>query len=212
MRHGTQRTLFDIPKTFPNGLVYRPDFLSKTEEKVVLAYLQNLPLEYSRLDKHVSKRRVAGFGWGYDFATKTFIPGEPLPTFLQPLQRKVAKWLGISTEAVAEALVTEYSPGAAIGWHRDNEAFEHIVGISLQSWCRMRFRPMPNTTAPNKRNILSLELEPRSAYIMQKEIRWEWQHSIPPVKDLRYSITFRTLPKHKTPPPARAGGPKRGRL
>jgi hypothetical protein len=28
---------------------------------------------------------------------------------------------------------------------------------------------------------------------MQDEIRWQWQHHIPATRELRYSITFRTL-------------------
>jgi alkylated DNA repair dioxygenase AlkB len=35
-------------------------------------------------------------------------------------------------------------------------------------------------------------LERRSAYILSGAARWNFQHSIPAVKELRYSITFRT--------------------
>jgi alkylated DNA repair dioxygenase AlkB len=29
--------------------------------------------------------------------------------------------------------------------------------------------------------------------VLAGEARWKWQHSIPPTKEERYSITFRTL-------------------
>jgi len=98
---------------------------------------------------------------------------------------------------VVEALVTEYSPGSAIGWHRDNETFDTVIGISLGSWCKMRLRPINSRMRGAKRStkdIIAIPLEPRSAYIMQSESRWNFQHSIPAVEGLRYSITFRTLP------------------
>jgi alkylated DNA repair dioxygenase AlkB len=40
---------------------------------------------------------------------------------------------------------------------------------------------------------VSLTAEPRSAYLLSGPARFEWEHSIPPVDALRYSITFRTL-------------------
>ncbi len=35
-------------------------------------------------------------------------------------------------------------------------------------------------------------LEPRSAYLLRGPARHHWQHSIPALDALRYSITFRT--------------------
>ena len=197
MRHGEQAKLFDLPDQLPNGLVYRPDFLTPSEEEILLAYVGQLPLEqaeYTGKDKNTykSKRRHMGFGWGYDPQREEFIKGEPLPTFLVPLQRKIAKWMGISPVRIVEALVNEYSQGSAIGWHRDRERFEHIIGISLSGWARMRFRPLHKIG--DAKAVVSMELEPRSAYIMQGDVRWQWQHSVANTRVLRYSITFRTLP------------------
>lgn len=203
-RSGTQAKLFDLPAALPNGLVYRPDFLSPDEEEVLLAYIQNLPLFNAPYKEYTAKRRILNFGWSFDFRHGRLIPGPPLPRFLESTQRKIAKWLQVPHAHVAEALITEYSPGTQLGWHVDNEAFDKIVGVSLGSWSKIRFRPL--TSQKNHRMFLarqaekymiSLELEPRSAYIMQGEVRWQWQHSVMPVPDLRYSITFRTLPvKH----------------
>lgn len=188
-RPAEQPKLFDTPAALPNGLVYKPDFLTRDEEEILLAYIQNLPLFNAPYREYTARRRILNFGWSFDFERNKLIPGPALPTFLHGTQRKIAKWLQIPTRCVAEALVTEYTPGTQLGWHVDNEAFESIVGVSLGSWSKIRFRPLKN-----QKEIIPIELEPRSAYIMQGDVRWQWQHSVAPVPDLRYSITFRTLP------------------
>jgi len=114
-----------------------------------------------------------------------------LPDFLRPLRERVAAWLGVPPGELAQCLVAEYRPGTALGWHRDVPDFERVCGLSLAASCRMRFRPFPPTK--NRKSVLSLDLAPRSAYILRGDARWRWQHSIPPTKALRYSITFRTL-------------------
>ena len=192
-RSAEQGKLFDLPLSLPNGLVYRPDFLTPYEEEILLAYIQNLPMVHPKFEEHEAKRRLAAFGWSFDFERERLIEGPPLPPFLQSTKRKIAKWLGISPARVVEALVQEYTTGSAIGWHRDNEKFESIIGISLAGWCRMRFRPLSGIG--DKKKVVAMEVEPRSAYIMQNEVRWKWQHSVAPVRTLRYSITFRTLPE-----------------
>ena len=196
VRHAQQEKLFDVGTELPNGLLYRPDFLTPSEEEVLLAYLENLPLTHPLYkDAYEAKRRHMGFGWGWNYRSERFVRGEPLPPFLSGVQRKIAKWLQISPARVAEALVNEYTPGAAIGWHVDNEGFEKIIGISLGAWATMRFRPLRRKFERESKDIVSLELEPRSAYLMQGDVRWRWQHSVPSVHSLRYSITFRTLPE-----------------
>ncbi len=107
------------------------------------------------------------------------------------MRKKAAAWLGVGPDEVRHALVAEYRPGTALGWHRDVPDFELVCGISLASACRMRFRPFP--PKKDRKSILSLELAPRSAYILRDDARWRWQHSIPPTRALRYSMTFRTL-------------------
>lgn len=186
-----QPKLFDTPAQLPNGLIYRPDFISPDEEEILLAYIQNLPLFNAPYREYKAKRRILNFGWSFDFRNNRLIPGPPLPRFLHGTQNKIAKWLGIEKHRVAEALITEYSQGTKLGWHVDNEAFETIIGLSLGSWSTIRFRPLKNP-----RDVINIELEPRSIYHMQGDVRWQWQHSVAPVPDMRYSITFRTLPKH----------------
>lgn len=178
--------------------MYRPAFITASEEVELLGYIEDLPLVHGKLGEYTAKRRLINFGWGYDFEQQRIIPGSPLPPFLRSLQRKIAKWLDIPVKSVGEALITEYTEGAAIGWHCDNEPCESIVGISLAGWCSLRLRPLRSKTRTRmKSDVIVLPVEPRSAYLMQHESRWQYQHSIPPVAALRYSITFRTTPSRQ---------------
>lgn len=197
-RSGEQEKLLDVSQSFPSGFIYRPNFLSREEEAELVSYLGDLPFESSRVRGYEAKRRMMGFGWKYSFKTELLVPGPPLPPFLHVCQRKISKWLDIKEGHIAQALVTEYLPGAGIGWHRDNEKFEIIVGISLSSWCRFKLRPLIDEIkkeTPHVRESFSVLIEPRSAYVLQGLARWEYQHSVAPVEGLRHSITFRTLPK-----------------
>jgi alkylated DNA repair dioxygenase AlkB len=193
-RAGTQPTLFDTSQSLPNGFVYRPDFLTKEEETVLIGYIEDLPLVHATQGEYIAKRRLMNFGWSFGTAYGELIAGPSLPPFLRPLQRKVAKWLDIPAHCVVEALITEYSDGAAIGWHCDNEPCESIVGISLSGWCSLRLRPL-RSRLRTRSEVISLPVERRSVYVMQHESRWLFQHSVAPVEALRYSITLRTLSK-----------------
>ncbi len=137
-----------------------------------------------------AKRRIVAFGVDYSFETRQVTPGPPLPGFLLPLRDRVVELVpGIRSDQFVEGLATEYQPGTSIGWHRDAPQFGIVIGISLASACRMRFR----LTTKDEYEITSVLLEPRSAYVFQGEARTRWQHSIPAIEQLRYSITFRTL-------------------
>jgi len=104
----------------------------------------------------------------------------------------------LPAEEFRHALVTEYRAGSALGWHRDTPEFGVVVGVSFANATRMRLRPYPPAKGRDPR-AFALLLEPRSAYVMQRDIRWKWQHSIPPTKALRYSVTFRTMLRPPTP-------------
>lgn len=192
-----QTKLFDTSVTLPSGFIYRPNFLTPKEETELLGYIEDLPLEHAVGGGiYKARRRYINFGWSYDFKTGKLVQGPPLPHWLQPCARKIAKWLDIPKSHVVEALVQEYSVGSAIGWHRDNESFDCIIGVSLLGWCRMRLRPLYSRLRPARKttDVRAIELEPCSAYLLQKDSRWLYQHSIAPTRSLRYSITFRTLP------------------
>jgi alkylated DNA repair dioxygenase AlkB len=135
---------------------------------------------------------VASYGTQYDFDDLQLLAGAPLPDSLRPLRAKVAGWIGVAPEAFANVLVAEYAPGTRLGWHRDVPDFELVVGVSLGGPARMRFRRWP-VVAPKMADVVSLELEPRSAYVLRGPARWGWQHGVAPTPGLRYSVTFRTM-------------------
>jgi alkylated DNA repair dioxygenase AlkB len=176
----------------PVGLRYEPDFITPAEEQELLAGIRTLPLHEAQYKQYTAKRRIASFGAKYDFSSNVLESAPGLVPFLQGLRTKVADWLELEPDRFAQALVAEYRPGTALGWHRDVPQFGVIVGVSLAGACRMRFRPYP--VRQNKREgVFALELEPRSAYVLHGDARWGWQHSIPVTQTLRYSITFRTM-------------------
>lgn len=187
--HAPQGELFDQTTGLPSGLVYRAGFLDATEEQRLIEAIRELPLAEARYREYTARRRTAAFGLDYDFGSGALGPAPSLPPFLMALRARVAAWAGIRDGQFTQALVSEYRPGTALGWHRDVPEFGTIVGVSLGSACRMRLRPYPPRTGGG---AFSLELQPRSAYALQGDARWGWQHAIAPTPGLRWSITFRT--------------------
>jgi alkylated DNA repair dioxygenase AlkB len=186
------------PKELPEGFLYQPAFLSEHEEAELLGILQGLPFAAFDFHGYKAKRRVVEYGWEYDFGSRKATTTRRIPEFLLPFRERAAAFAGLSPEDLVEAVVTEYPAGAPIGWHRDVPQFEVIIGISLASAARMRFKPYKrggrkSVGAEPAGKILSLILEPRSIYMMRGATRWKFQHSIPAVESLRYSITFRSL-------------------
>lgn len=173
------------------GLRYEPDFLSFDEEAGLLDIISSLPLHAAQYKEYVARRRVVSFGGSFDYDENILRQGAPLDVRLMPLRERVAAWLGISPQSLVHALVAEYTPGTPLGWHRDIPNFETIAGISLGSAAVLRFRPCA-PTKPNAREVLQLEVSPRSIYKLAGAARWDWQHCVPPVRALRWSITFRT--------------------
>jgi alkylated DNA repair dioxygenase AlkB len=197
-----QSELFEAGRVLPAGMACEPDFIGGDEEAALLETIAALPLKEARYKDYTTKRRVLSYGSSYDFDTNERISAPPLPKFLFPLRDRVCRWLKLPVADFAHALISEYRPGTALGWHRDVPEFEIIVGVSLGTACRMRFRPYPPaggrqsaavTRQPSVATPFDLDLAPRSAYVMRGPARWDWQHSIPPAKGLRYSITLRTL-------------------
>jgi alkylated DNA repair dioxygenase AlkB len=173
----------------PAGLTYHPEFVSGDEARELAERVGRLAFDEIRMRGQVARRRTAHFGWVYGYESWRIEPGPPIPEFLMPLRKRSAALAGLDADALAEALVTEYPAGAGIGWHRDAPAFGAVIGISLLAPCR--FRLQRGTGAA--RETRTLVLEPRSAYLLTGDARWQWQHSIAPMTTLRYSITFRTL-------------------
>jgi DNA oxidative demethylase len=193
-----KQRLFDDPDV-PSGFEYRPEFVTPDEERALLDSIGRIAFSTVEMRGVVAKRRTAHYGWTYGYEARRTEPGEPIPAFLLPVRERAAAWAGIDADAFAEALVTEYSAGAPIGWHRDAPMFDEISGISLGTACRMKFRPyvspkdLGGTGRAPRRTTHEIELAPRSAYLIRGAARRDFEHSIPPVAGLRYSLTFRTL-------------------
>lgn len=177
----------------PSGLIFVPDFLTQNEESDLLRFIQTLEFRTLQMHGVTAKRRVKQYGWHYAFQSYKLTPTDPIPADFTDIGHRAAALASIHPSEWAEALVIEYATGAGIGWHRDAPAFGIVAGISLGGACRMRFQ----TGTGTDRTSYALELPPRSIYLLTGEVRTKWQHMIPPTKELRYSITFRTLLKGK---------------
>jgi DNA oxidative demethylase len=179
--------LFDEPLIA--GLDYREEVIGADEEQALIERLSGLELAPFRFHGWLGNRRTQSFGWRYDFEDASFTRTEPVPDWLEPLREKAAKFANVGPDDFAHVLLARYDPGAGIGWHRDRDVFEKVVGVSLNTPATLRFRR--RTDRGFRRT--SLEVVPRSAYLLSDESRWDWEHRIVPGDELRFSITFRTL-------------------
>ncbi|MES2033302.1 MAG: alpha-ketoglutarate-dependent dioxygenase AlkB, partial [Pseudomonadota bacterium] len=165
------------------------ELLTRAEETALLTGFAGFDFTPFAFRGYLGRRRVTSFGERPDVARGAVQPSTPIPALLLPVRDRAAAFAGMAAEDLQQVLVTEYAPGAPIGWHRDRPEFGKIVGVSLGSPCRFRLR-RPKDTGWERR---TLTLAPRSAYLISGEARTDWEHSIPEVEALRYSITFRTL-------------------
>lgn len=188
-----QASLFDLapepPRDLPAGMVYRPDFVDPAEERALLAWLQTQPFKPFLFQGFEGRRQVVSYGWGYDFSRSHLLKADDIPPELLPLRERAAALAGHRPDALQQVLINKYEPGAPIGWHRDRPVFAEVVGVSLGAPCTFRLRRRTPTGFERK----SLILQPRSAYLLSGPARTDWEHSIPPVDQLRYSITFRNF-------------------
>lgn len=184
-----QSDLFAAPARLPEGFRYHPDVLSFEEEEALAREVAALPFKPFDFHGYLANRQVVSFGYRYDYDRRAVVEAAPLPSFLVSLRRKVAAIFDRPEDAFQQVLINEYRPGAGIGWHRDKAQFDEVVGVSLLAPCVLRFRRKAGETWDRA----SLSLEPRSAYLLSGPARREWEHSIPALNRLRYSITLRTL-------------------
>jgi len=188
-----QWSLFDLPPQapgdLPEGLVYRPEFVDASEERALIAWLETLPFKPFVFQGFEARRHVVSYGWRYDFSRSHLERADGVPEDLRPLREKAAGLAGLEPGALQQVLINKYEPGAPIGWHRDRAVFAEVVGVSLGAPCTFRLR----RRTPGGFERKSLILAPRSAYLLAGPARSEWEHSIPPVEALRYSVTFRNL-------------------
>lgn len=184
-----QLTLFGAGPALPEGFAYQAELVSREDEQSLLQQVRELPFREFEFQGFIGKRRTVSYGWHYDFNERVLREADDIPSFLLPLREVAAEFAGMAAGQLRHVLVTEYDAGAAIGWHRDKAVFGDVIGISLLSPCRFRLRRKAGATWER----VSLTAEPRSAYLLHGPSRTEWEHSIPAVDSLRYSVTFRTL-------------------
>jgi alkylated DNA repair protein (DNA oxidative demethylase) len=174
----------------PEGLVYREELIDADEERDLLALFETIEFRSVTMRGQTARRTVRHYGLDYDYESGELVPAEPLPAEMTWLRDRCAALIEREPADLVQILVSRYPEGAGIGWHRDAPMFgSRIVGVSLRAPCRMRFQ----RTVGGERSVAAIDLAPRSAYVLAGKARWSWQHSIPATKDLRYSVTFRTL-------------------
>ena len=188
-----QLAFFPQAERSPQGLGHVETFISPEVERELIGHVSALPLQPFQFGVFEGKRRVASFGFRYDYTLQRLQPAEPIPAWLGPLIEQVEEYGGPGTR-IAQVLCTEYDVGVGIGWHRDKPHFERIFGLSLGSPCRLRFR----RKIDDRWQRFILAAAPRSLYLMSGESRRIWEHSIPAVEAPRYSITFRTMADQKS--------------
>jgi alkylated DNA repair dioxygenase AlkB len=186
----SQQSLFAV-REIPKGLIFEPDFLSVQEERDLFVLVQTLPFYEFKLHGVAAKRRVLHFGLRYVLESRVLSTAPEIPSQFESIRCRAAAFAGIAPNEFSQILVNEYRPGAGIGWHHDSPAFGIVAGISLGATCTMRFQ----AGSVEERRTSELELPSRSIYLLTGEARDLWQHRIAPIRELRYSITMRTLRK-----------------
>ncbi|MES3048914.1 alpha-ketoglutarate-dependent dioxygenase AlkB [Sphingomonas faeni] len=171
------------------GLEYHDALLDRDEEAALIARIDEQDLAPFQFQGWLGKRLTRSFGWHYDFDTSQFGATDPLPDWLLPIRQRAAAFARLPEEALVQALLIRYDPGAGIGWHRDRPVFEHVVGISLGVPATMRFR----RRKADGFDRAAVPLAPRSAYHLSDEARHDWEHSIAEMEVTRWSITFRSF-------------------
>ncbi|CAN5732204.1 alpha-ketoglutarate-dependent dioxygenase AlkB [soil metagenome] len=177
----------------PEGFAWRPDVISPAQERALAGQFARLPLAPFEFHGFQGRRRVLSFGWRYDYGQRRLHPSLEMPPFLLALREIAAGVAALPAARLQQGLVTEYSPGSAIGWHLDKPMFEDVVALSFLSPALLRFRRRHEAGRAQGWDRRALEIPPRSAYLLRGPARREWQHSLPPVEALRYSVTFRSL-------------------
>jgi DNA oxidative demethylase len=179
--------LFDAPPI--SGLRYSEEVIGEAEEELLIERLLATDLSPFRFHGWQGNRKTKSFGWRYDFDDASFAPAEAIPSWLLPLRERAAEAAGMEPDHFVHVLLARYDPGAGIGWHRDRDVFDRVVGVSLAAPATLRFR----RRRPGGFDRANLDVRPRSAYLLSNEARWDWEHSIVPGQNLRFSITFRAL-------------------
>jgi alkylated DNA repair dioxygenase AlkB len=185
----TQLALFDDQTAGPQGLHYTREFIPTEVEQELITAVAVLPLQPFQFGAFEGHRRVKSFGFRYDYTLQKMQPSEPIPDWLGTIARDVEAFGDLPPGSVQQILCTDYDVGVGIGWHRDKPHYDKVFGLSLGGACKFRFRRRQG----DRWERFALSAEPRSLYLMDGEARSQWEHSISPVEQRRFSITFRTM-------------------
>jgi alkylated DNA repair dioxygenase AlkB len=188
------QTLFPVAPVYPPGFDYYPEIISREEELKLLLDIEQLELKTFHFQGYEARRKTASFGYDWSFEKRELSRGSEIPVTFTWLIERVALKLSVDHRQFSELLVTEYPVGAVINWHRDAPPFEMIAGISLSTDCTFKLRPY-DKSKQGRQAVISVPVQRRSLYVIKDEARRDWEHSISPVKQTRYSITLRTLKK-----------------
>jgi hypothetical protein len=175
---------------YPSGFQYDENFVTDTEEAALLDAIANITFSAFEMRGVIARRRVAFFGESYDRAEV-----EPVPDFLLPLRARIAmwrasnrtlsRWLSSMNTRPARRSVGTVMPRRTTSF-RASRCF-------LNAACGSAHIAAPPRPAGRRAASHEIKLDRRSAYLMTGESRNSYEHSIPPVRALRYSVTFRTL-------------------
>ena len=185
----SQRDLFATHTPLVSGLSLVEEAVDSRTERALVAAVDASPLAPFRLGQWIGKRLTCSYGSAYDYARGRLADAPPLPEWLVRLREAIVPRLHREPAHFVQALVTRYDPGAGIGWHRDRPQYGEVIGLSLGAPAKLRLRQ--RSVAGFAR--ATLELPPRSAYLLSGEVREHWEHSIAPMDRARLSVTFRTL-------------------
>ncbi len=190
MKH-EQLALFEppAPPAMPACFRYAPDVIDAAEEARLVAAFADLPFKEFEFHGFLGKRRVVSFGLRYDFNGGGLREAAPIPSFVLAVRERAAAFAGLPAEQLQHLLITEYRPGTSIGWHRDRPDYGDVIGLSLLSPCTFRMRKKRDAGWERA----AMRLDRRSVYLMRGPSRDVWEHSIPAVEALRYSVTFRSM-------------------
>ena len=187
---GAQGDLFGSDEPVLPGLGLWPDAVTPAMEAELMTRIDAAPLEPFKFGQWTGKRLTANYGSGYDYQRGTITPAPPIPDWLLDLRERLASLAGLEAEALRQALVIRYDPGAGIGWHRDRPQYGDVLGLSLGAPATMRFRKRRPDGGFDRHNV---PLAPRALYRLSGEARHRWEHSIAPMEETRWSVTFRML-------------------
>ena len=184
-----QGELFGVNAPAVPGLVMVPEAVTAAEEIELTVRIDAAPLRPFEFGQWRGKRLTAHYGRAYDFTRGRLDEAPPLPGWLVALRDKLAPLAHLDAAALQAALLIRYDSGAGIGWHRDRPQYGEVLGLSLGADCTMRLRRRTETGFRRR----TLPLPARSLYRLSGEVRWDWEHSIAPMQETRWSVTFRTL-------------------